>query len=88
MGVGRRSQGRIRLYDTEGGWLQFSTEELVAGAKASQAAGWPGVKLKVGKLRAVTRSEIAVADGHALAPTGPGLGIDWDRDAIEDRRVA
>lgn len=234
------ARDRIPLYDTEGGWLQLSTEELVAGAKAAQAAGWLGVKLKVGKpdpaedaeriaavraavgdrldvmvdanqsltaaeairrarllepyglawfeeplpaddvaghellarstsipiavgesmysigqfaeylrrqaagiiqvdvarvggitpwlkvahlaeacnvevcphflmelhvslcaavpnsryleyipqLRAVTRSEIAVAGGHALAPTAPGLGIDWDWDAIESRRVA
>jgi L-alanine-DL-glutamate epimerase-like enolase superfamily enzyme len=40
---------RVPLYDTEGGWLHLTTEELVAGAKASQAKGWPGVKLKVGK---------------------------------------
>ena len=39
------------LYDTEGGWLHLSTEELVAGALSSQAAGWAGVKLKVGKPR-------------------------------------
>jgi L-alanine-DL-glutamate epimerase-like enolase superfamily enzyme len=41
----------VPLYDTEGGWLHLSTDELVAGALASQAAGWPGVKLKVGKER-------------------------------------
>lgn len=40
---------RVPLYDTEGGWLHLSTDELVAGARASKAAGWPGVKLKVGK---------------------------------------
>ncbi|HEY9293438.1 MAG TPA: mandelate racemase/muconate lactonizing enzyme family protein [Microlunatus sp.] len=39
----------VPLYDTEGGWLQLSTEELVRGALASQAAGWQGVKVKVGK---------------------------------------
>lgn len=39
----------VPLYDTEGGWLHLSTDELVAGALASQAAGWKGVKLKVGK---------------------------------------
>jgi L-alanine-DL-glutamate epimerase-like enolase superfamily enzyme len=42
---------RVPLYDTEGGWLHLSTDELVAGALASKAAGWPGVKLKVGKTR-------------------------------------
>lgn len=39
----------VPLYDTEGGWLHLSTEELVSGALASQQAGWRGVKLKVGK---------------------------------------
>jgi len=38
------------------------------------------------QLRAITRAEIEVVDGHALAPAAPGLGIDWDRDAIDDRR--
>lgn len=40
---------RVPLYDTEGGWLQLSTDELVAGARSSVAKGWPGVKIKVGK---------------------------------------
>ena len=62
----------VPLYETEGGWLHLSTDELVAGALASQAAGWPGVKLKVGKpsvaedvarLRAVRE---AVGPGMAL----------------------
>lgn len=39
----------VPLYDTEGGWLHLTTEELVRGALASQSAGWPGVKLKVGR---------------------------------------
>jgi L-alanine-DL-glutamate epimerase-like enolase superfamily enzyme len=39
----------VPLYDTEGGWLHLETEELVRGALASKAAGWHGLKLKVGK---------------------------------------
>jgi L-alanine-DL-glutamate epimerase-like enolase superfamily enzyme len=39
------------------------------------------------QLRAITRREIEVVDGQALPPDAPGLGIDWDRDAIDDRRV-
>jgi L-alanine-DL-glutamate epimerase-like enolase superfamily enzyme len=39
------------------------------------------------QLRAITRDEITVADGCALAPREPGLGISWDRDAIDNRRV-
>lgn len=40
---------RVPLYDTEGGWLHISTDELVSGAIESQKKGWPGVKLKIGK---------------------------------------
>ena len=40
---------RVKLYDTEGGWLHLSIDELVSGAAASKAAGWHGVKIKVGK---------------------------------------
>lgn len=40
---------RVPLYDTEGGWLHLPTDDLVAGALASQAKGLRGVKLKVGK---------------------------------------
>jgi L-alanine-DL-glutamate epimerase-like enolase superfamily enzyme len=29
-----------------------------------------------------------ISDGHAVAPDAPGLGIDWDRDAIDNRRVS
>ena len=42
-------QPEVPLYDTEGGWLQLSTEELVAGAKEAEKAGWCGMKLKIGK---------------------------------------
>ncbi|PRB14834.1 mandelate racemase/muconate lactonizing enzyme family protein [Microbacterium sp. MYb62] len=40
------------------------------------------------QLRAVTDSEIRIEDGHALAPMTPGLGIDWNLDALDDRTVA
>jgi L-alanine-DL-glutamate epimerase-like enolase superfamily enzyme len=39
------------------------------------------------QLRAVTHSELTVADGYAVAPTAPGVGIDWDLDALDDLRV-
>jgi len=40
------------------------------------------------QLRAVTRTELSVEDGFAVAPTEPGLGIDWDRDALDNLTVA
>jgi L-alanine-DL-glutamate epimerase-like enolase superfamily enzyme len=39
------------------------------------------------QLRSVTRSELTIIDGEALAPTTPGLGIDWDFDALDKHRV-
>ena len=41
------------------------------------------------QLRAVTTGEIEISDdGYAVPPSEPGVGISWDRDAVEDRRVA
>lgn len=40
------------------------------------------------QLRSVTTEELAVVDGHAVAPTTPGLGISWDRDALDNWTVA
>ncbi|GAA3223089.1 mandelate racemase/muconate lactonizing enzyme family protein [Nonomuraea helvata] len=64
------AKDRIPLYDTEGGWLHLTTEELIAGAKASQAAGWPGVKLKIGRS--------PVEDAERLAAVRAAVGPDFD----------
>ncbi|GAB3537488.1 mandelate racemase/muconate lactonizing enzyme family protein [Arthrobacter tecti] len=40
------------------------------------------------QLRAVTHSELDIVDGIALAPNEAGLGIDWNRDAIDGLRVS
>ena len=36
----------------------------------------------------ITTSRLVIADGRALAPSVPGLGIDWDFPAIDRRAVA
>ncbi|MGZ0150047.1 mandelate racemase/muconate lactonizing enzyme family protein [Kribbella sp. WER1] len=59
---------QVPLYDTEGGWLHLTTDELVAGALASQQAGWPGVKLKVGKPRVHEDLERLRAVRDAVGP--------------------
>ncbi|MDE2398590.1 MAG: mandelate racemase/muconate lactonizing enzyme family protein [Burkholderiales bacterium] len=38
------------------------------------------------QLDALTTSRMTIADGHALAPTTPGLGIEWDVAAIKARQ--
>jgi L-alanine-DL-glutamate epimerase-like enolase superfamily enzyme len=40
------------------------------------------------QLRQITRSQIEIVDGRALAPESPGVGIDWDRDAIANLRIS
>ena len=41
------------------------------------------------QLGAIAGSRLTIEDGHALMPTTtPGLGIDWDRDAMDRLRVA
>jgi len=40
------------------------------------------------QLRAVTLRELNVADGGAVPPADPGLGIDWDWDALDRLRVS
>jgi L-alanine-DL-glutamate epimerase-like enolase superfamily enzyme len=79
----------VPLYDTEGGWLHLSTDELVRGALAAQAAGWPGVKLKVGKPHVTQDVERLRAVREAV---GPELEIMVDANqsmtAAEARRRA
>ena len=36
----------------------------------------------------ITTSRLAIADGYAVAPVVPGLGIDWNFAAIDARAVA
>ncbi|MCS5717008.1 mandelate racemase/muconate lactonizing enzyme family protein [Herbiconiux sp. CPCC 205763] len=58
----------IPLYDTEGGWLHLSTDELVAGARESQERGMRGVKIKVGKPRMHDDRERLQAVRDAVGP--------------------
>ena len=43
------AQKRLPLYSTEGGWLNFTIEELVDGALQAKEQGFLGCKPKVGK---------------------------------------
>ena len=38
------------------------------------------------QLDAIASSRLAIEDGHAVAPDTPGLGIDWDWDALQADR--
>ncbi len=62
------ARNSVPLYDTEGGWLHLSPEELVAGALTSKRQGWPGVKVKVGKPHPGQDFERLHAVREALGP--------------------
>jgi L-alanine-DL-glutamate epimerase-like enolase superfamily enzyme len=62
----------VPIYDTEGGWLHLSTEQLVADAVAKQSAGWSGVKVKIGK---PSPAEDRERIGALRAALGPRMNI-------------
>lgn len=59
---------RIPVYDTEGGWLHSSVEEIVGDALRSQAKGWSGVKIKVGRMDAREDADRLAAVRSAIGP--------------------
>jgi L-alanine-DL-glutamate epimerase-like enolase superfamily enzyme len=40
------------------------------------------------QLDELTGEKMTIVDGHALAPSQPGLGIDWDWDAVRAKSIA
>jgi L-alanine-DL-glutamate epimerase-like enolase superfamily enzyme len=62
----------VRAYDTNGGWLSFDLDDLCENARATVAAGFHGVKLKLGKpdgaedLRRVAAVRAAIGDDVEL----------------------
>jgi L-alanine-DL-glutamate epimerase-like enolase superfamily enzyme len=57
---------RTPIYDSEGGWLQLTIEELVAEAEATAARRWSGFKMKVGKPNVLEDVERVAAVREAL----------------------
>jgi L-alanine-DL-glutamate epimerase-like enolase superfamily enzyme len=62
----------------------FLMEIHVSLTAAAPNAAWVEY---IPQLDDVTTSRLAIADGYAIAPDTPGLGIDWDFDAIAARAV-
>ncbi len=63
----------------------FLMELHVSLAAAAPNATWVEY---IPQLDDITTSRLAIADGHAVAPSTPGLGIGWDSAAIDARAVA
>lgn len=62
---------KVPAYDTEGGWLQLSADELVAGAVDAKAHGFHGVKLKIGKATGEEDRARVAAVREAAGPEFP-----------------
>ena len=62
------AQERVPIYDTDGGWLHLSVEELVSNAQAAMGSGYKGVKVKVGKPSAAEDLRRLRAVREAIGP--------------------
>ncbi|MGH9469699.1 MAG: mandelate racemase/muconate lactonizing enzyme family protein [Terriglobia bacterium] len=62
------AQERVAAYDTEGGWLHFSMEQLVENAKRARASGFHGIKIKVGRENAAEDVRRLEAVRNAAGP--------------------
>ncbi len=70
--LGGSSADRFPAYDTNGGWLSFSIDELVSNAKSAVDSGFGAIKIKVGgtdgaeDIRRVEAVRKAIGDGIGL----------------------
>ncbi len=70
------TRDRIRLYTTEGGWMNFSPEQLVDNALEARERGFAGSKIKIGSdYIAQDRARLsavrdAVGDGYEIMTDG------------------
>ena len=60
----------------------------LSGAELTAAAPNAAWVEYIPQLDDVTTSRLAIEDGFAVAPSTPGLGIDWDLAALDKRAVA
>jgi len=66
--AGGGAQSKVPVYDTEGGWLNLETDELVRHALDSKDRGMRGVKIKIGKAKAYEDAERLTAVRDAVGP--------------------
>jgi L-alanine-DL-glutamate epimerase-like enolase superfamily enzyme len=80
--IGGHKPGQIRSYNTDGGWLNFDVPRLVDEMQALLAAGYAGVKMKIGSPD--PRDDVARVEAvRAAVGSDAQLMIDvnqkWDR---------
>jgi L-alanine-DL-glutamate epimerase-like enolase superfamily enzyme len=59
---------RVRVYNTDGGWLNHTSDELMEETRRIRAAGFCGTKIKVGKDDPAEDAERIAAVREALGP--------------------
>lgn len=69
------ARDRVPVYNTEGGWLHLSVDDLVSDALAVKARGWSGVKVKIGK---PDPAEDRARIGALREALGPSMNIMLD----------
>lgn len=79
--LGGYQADRIPAYDTDGGWLGFSENELVENAKQAVGEGFQGIKLKVGR---PTLDEDCARIAAVRRATGPNPKIMIDANGRWD----
>lgn len=82
---------RLETYNTDGGWLNFPMDELIADTCAMAEAGWKRVKLKVGSGDLAADLERVRRVREAL-PAEVGIMVDanqaWDRVTARSAALA
>jgi len=70
-------------------FVELETTDGVVGTGYSYTIGTGGrVVLELLRSDLLARSEIEVVDGMAVPSSAPGIGIEWDREAIASLVVA
>ena len=79
--LGGYQSDRIPAYSTDGGWLNYTQDQLVANARSIKAQGFAGFKMKLGKPEA---GEDARRVAAVRAGVGPGYPIMVDANGRFD----
>jgi L-alanine-DL-glutamate epimerase-like enolase superfamily enzyme len=74
--LGGHKPGRIPAYNTDGGWLNWTVDELVADTSTMIEQGWSGVKIKVGG-DAGTDCQRVAAVRQAIPPPRASSANGW-----------
>lgn len=80
------AQPSVPVYDTEGGWLHLSLDELAASASQAMDDGRRGVKVKVGKPRASDDVERLRVVREAIGPAA-ALMVDANQSFTRDEAI-